>query len=412
MRISQKKTQHLLVVIAFFGALTSQTYAQSVPLVRLSSESMQLNKNKALHGDVPARRAIEMLDQTAEKLLDISAFSVVYQGTLADSGDPHDYFSLGPYWWPDPNKKDGKPWIRRDGEVNPISRAADQDKAAFVQFNAAVQTLSQAYFFTDKIAYAQKAAQLIRTWFLDEKTRMHPHLQYAQSIPGLNSGRGIGIIDMRTMYRVIDSIQLLKAAKVFSVQEQQSLKHWFVDYLTWLTTSPLGIEESNTTNNHASFYVLQTASIALYSGNQALAGQQIEKGLKLLMHQVDLEGRQALELARTKPFHYSAFNLQALVGIAALAPQAHHAEPTLKLAAKYLLTGLREGKAWHGKQELQVNDEILLPVLPELISAYQFDLSLYEKIWTQHPNQASQCALLFATDMPAVLPNKFELCAY
>ena len=37
----------------------------------------------------------------------------------APSGDPRDYVSLSPYWWPDPKKEDGLPYIRRDGEINP-----------------------------------------------------------------------------------------------------------------------------------------------------------------------------------------------------------------------------------------------------------------------------------------------------
>src|SRR5213594_3592179 len=32
--------------------------------------------------------------------------------------DPHDYYSEGPYWWPDPKNPRG-PYIRKDGERNP-----------------------------------------------------------------------------------------------------------------------------------------------------------------------------------------------------------------------------------------------------------------------------------------------------
>ena len=34
------------------------------------------------------------------------------------AGGPHDFFSEGDYWWPDPQNPDG-PYIRRDGESNP-----------------------------------------------------------------------------------------------------------------------------------------------------------------------------------------------------------------------------------------------------------------------------------------------------
>ncbi|WP_146531059.1 alginate lyase family protein [Novipirellula artificiosorum] len=44
-------------------------------------------------------------------------FSVTDGGVVPPSGDPHDYMSVGPYWWPDPNKDDGLPYIRRDARV-------------------------------------------------------------------------------------------------------------------------------------------------------------------------------------------------------------------------------------------------------------------------------------------------------
>ena len=44
-------------------------------------------------------------------------WSVMDKQHVPPSGDKHDYMSLGPYWWPDPDKPDGLPYIRRDGEV-------------------------------------------------------------------------------------------------------------------------------------------------------------------------------------------------------------------------------------------------------------------------------------------------------
>ena len=44
------------------------------------------------------------------------------QTVTPPSGDKRDYMSMGPYWWPDPNKKDGLPYIRKDGRINPESK--------------------------------------------------------------------------------------------------------------------------------------------------------------------------------------------------------------------------------------------------------------------------------------------------
>ena len=45
-------------------------------------------------------------------------------------GDKHDYLSFGSYWWPDPDKPDGLPYIRRDGGVNPESQSGSSDRPA------------------------------------------------------------------------------------------------------------------------------------------------------------------------------------------------------------------------------------------------------------------------------------------
>jgi hypothetical protein len=41
------------------------------------------------------------------------------------SGDKHGYLSEALYWWPDPSKQDGMPYIRRDGETIPTRSGAD-----------------------------------------------------------------------------------------------------------------------------------------------------------------------------------------------------------------------------------------------------------------------------------------------
>jgi len=33
--------------------------------------------------------------------------------------DPHDYVSIGTYWWPSPESSDGLPYVSRDGQLSP-----------------------------------------------------------------------------------------------------------------------------------------------------------------------------------------------------------------------------------------------------------------------------------------------------
>lgn len=93
-------------------------------------------------------------------------------------GDKHDYLSYGPYWWPDPAKKDGLPFIRRDGEIYPDSRNDATDSIRLHKMAAAVETLALAWHFTREARYADRAALLLKTWFLNPESRMNPHLAY------------------------------------------------------------------------------------------------------------------------------------------------------------------------------------------------------------------------------------------
>ena len=175
------------------------------------TEFLERAKARLASGDAALKSALVRLIAEADAALEVGPFSVVHKTRLPVSGDVHDYFSYGPYWWPDPDKVDGLPYIRRDGEVNPEARNTNSDRVALAAMTETVVTLSLAFYFTDKPIYAERAALLLRTWFLDPATRMNPHLDYAQAIPGRVDGRGIGIIDTTRWIALTDALGLLAA---------------------------------------------------------------------------------------------------------------------------------------------------------------------------------------------------------
>ncbi|CDL21206.1 Putative exported protein precursor [Klebsiella pneumoniae IS53] len=175
-----------------------------------------------------------------------------------------------------------------------------------------VSTLALAWYFSHDARYAQKAAAQLKTWFLDPQTRMNPNLQYAQAIPGINNGRGIGIIDSRALVEVVDAIALLQSSAVLSEKDVSALKQWFGEYYHWMTTSQNGFEEDNWHNNHGSYFDMQAVTFALFSGKTDEAKQRLYlTQLRRIAGQFDIEGRQMAELERTRPWHYSNFNLEA-----------------------------------------------------------------------------------------------------
>lgn len=265
--------------------------------------------------------AYSALLSSADSALTAGPYSVMQKERTPPSGDKHDYMSLAPYWWPDTTKNDGLPFIRRDGEVNPKSRM-DHDGLRFLAMTDAVESLALAWYFTGAERYAARAATLLRAWLIDPATRMNPHLRFAQGIPGITDGRGIGIIDLRHMPRLLDAIRLLGPSRAIAAKDSLALLGWTRDYLGWLTESENGRQERAEANNHGTLYDAQTVSLALFVGDTALAKEVLDAARSRIETHVGADGSQPLELARTRPMHYSLFNLD---GFTQLAEMGRHA---------------------------------------------------------------------------------------
>jgi hypothetical protein len=268
-------------------------------------------------GDELLAEAFAGLRARADKALAQTPVSVVDDAMVPPSGDRHDYMSAGPYWWPDPAKPDGLPYIRRDGEVNPERNQGDT--AAMATMTGAVKSLALAYWLTDDERYAEHAARLLRVWFLDDATRMNPHLEYAQAIPGRCAGRGIGIIDTTSWIELLDRVLLLARSPHWSSTDHEGLQRWFDAYLEWLLTSKNGQDERAAANNHGTWFDAQAAAFALFVGHRNVAADILaQAGEERIARQVEPDGSQPHELARTKSWGYSIYNLTAYLDLARL----------------------------------------------------------------------------------------------
>ena len=223
-------------------------------------------------------------------------------------GGPNDFYSNGDYWWPDPSKPDGLPFIKRDGETNPANFS--QHRLVVKTLRDSVAALAAAHKITGEDRYVTKAAELLRVFFLEAKTRMNPNLAFAQAVPGVSPGRGIGIIDALHLIEIPAAVRAMESSKAFPPDMAKELRQWFRELAEWMTTSRNGDEEARAKNNHAVAFYLQLAVYADFIGDQEkLARCRREYKEVFVPRQMAEDGGFPLELARTKPYGYSIFQL-------------------------------------------------------------------------------------------------------
>lgn len=301
-----KISSFILFLLLATGSISAQSIWDAKHLKNVK-ESIQ---------NEPYATAFQALKARADKLLNATPLSVMDKEKTPASGDKHDYMSQARYYWPDPSKPDGLPYINRDGESNPELEKLDRNRLGSTA--SRITTLSLAWYFSGDERYAQKATELIRVWFFNEDTRMNPNLEYAQMIPGRNNnkGRSFGVIDTYSFVEMLDGVQLLEQSKAFTKSDSKLLKAWFGKLLKWILTSEQGKGEHEASNNHSVAYDAQVIAFAMYAGDKATTGRFIKEfPEKRIYRQIEPDGRQPQELRRTLAFGYSEFNLQHMLDI-------------------------------------------------------------------------------------------------
>ncbi len=227
------------------------------------------------------------------------------------SGGKHDFFSEGDYWWPNPQNPNG-PYVTRDGETNPSNFVAH--RKAMIRFSEIIGALASAYQITGDEKYVKHALAHLKAWFVNQETLMNPNLAYAQAVRNLYTGRSWGIIDSIHLMEVAQGVIVMQKAKSFNKNDLQVIKKWFADYILWLNTSKNGIAEKNAKNNHGTTWGMQVASFAkLVNDQPMLDSLRMRYKTIYLPNQMAADGSFPLELARTKPYGYAIFNLDAMV---------------------------------------------------------------------------------------------------
>jgi hypothetical protein len=308
-------------------------------------------RNQSRQAGVPAalKTILAQLQTDASAAASQGPWSVMEKPLTPASGDKHDYMSIGSYWWPCtapcnvtlfsepgeckkwtdsdlgpkgppfPNCSNttGLPWYDHDGYHNPLSDQTDSPQK--FALTSAVEVMTLSAFYLDNGEHAERAAFLLRVWFLNVSTRMNPNARFAQGIPGKCDGRGIGLIDFASEWPlVLDCISILDWLGVWLAADASAMHMWWAGWLDYIWNSKNGRDERAAKNNHGSNYDVHTLAVANFVGNHTVVAAVCSAAAKSRLGvQIGPNGTLPLEDSRTKSENYHAFDTTALLRLAA-----------------------------------------------------------------------------------------------
>lgn len=373
-------TKYLLLAVFLFFRIIS--IAQKTPeTIIFDGKILAMNKSLVLSKTNKEKTdAVKKLIKKCDALVsERKTYSVMNKKQTPPSGDKHDYMSTGPYWWPDPSKPDGLPYIRKDGQVNPTYHdISDTIEMDYMEDD--VEDLALGYYFSDDENYAIFAVELIKTWFLNKETKQNPNLNFGQGIPGISTGRGIGLIETRRFYKVIDAAIILRNSRAWSNKDHAALKTWMKDFLTWMTTDKRGLDEAKSKNNHGTYYDMQVVCYAIFSDQKDLAIKHLNESTKARFAvQFTPEGSQPLELERTASWSYTNMNLLGFMQLGRMAEQVGvdlynytlNDKLSIKNTIDYFIPFYKKQKTWPFEQIKTFKNDTAVQILKTAAIKYK-----------------------------------------
>jgi hypothetical protein len=375
-------------VKTFVALFLAATFSQAdIPMTLVSEDEAEPIHSAVIRKEAWTQDPVRRLRADADRRMKEGPWSVTADRPKGVDVDPHEYYSEAAYYWPNPDNPSG-PYLREDGHSNPARIVANQ--AALNAMCDAVFSLGVASFLLDNPAYGRRAAAILNTWFLNPKTKMNPDLDYAQSIPGVNNGRGSGVVDGRGFVRAIQGMEFLEQTGSWDAKDQAAVHKWFEDYLRWLLTSKNGIDEQKSGNNHASWWAAEVAAVGSFV-DDAKAQQSAFSFYKdhLLPRQIMPNGSAPHEEVRARSLRLSSLNLEAFSTICRIAQVRGQGDlwtvrsrggASISAALDYLSPYLVDPKKWSKEQAGDIPYDSLdflafagmgLPDKPEYIADFR-----------------------------------------
>ncbi|CAE6419164.1 unnamed protein product [Rhizoctonia solani] len=210
------------------------------------------------------------------------------------------------------------PYKPRDGKVNPDTREI-KNPAYVIQMSQSVLWNAIAAVASGSKLHEKSAVGFINAFFLDNKSRMNPKVEFGQVVrgpPGTQAGSYMGVLDMRSLVKVVNAVLVLRETQssYWTQDLDVKMKTWATQYIQWVEASSVGRKAARAANNHGSFYPNQIAALKILSEDMAGARLVLQSYFdNQFQDQIVASGEQPLEAVRTRPFHYRCFNLEAII---------------------------------------------------------------------------------------------------
>lgn len=318
---------------------------------------------------------LNQLQEKLQYLLNEPYYNVMMKPRgLVHNINRHCYVSLATYYHPNPNTRNGLPYIQKDGYYNPEGDSYDKDRLRKTAYICYYELLL--YFLTNDKRYYDDAKKRISIFFLDKKTRMLPNMNHAQMIKGINDGRGIGIIDYSANFSyVLILLDSLSHLGLIEVDFYNQLKDWLKSFLNWLEYSDIALQERDAKNNHGIMYDFLKLILYRIFDYKNKIKQLVYSFIDLrLMNSFAEDGSMPLELARTKSKSYSLMAFKGIFDFAKLLTDFNLYDMSwyyrkvnfsLKKGFEFLITHLIIKNDWAYEQVVSFDYATVIPLLVE-----------------------------------------------
>lgn len=300
----------------------------------------------------PYQQAYITLIRNANKYLLEPNLSVVDDKEhVPESGNIHDYMSIGRYTWPDSTKVDGLPYIGRDGYTNPEYYTYDRE--VLLNMVDRVKTFTLAWYFSRDRRYAAAAVKQIRIWFVKKDSYMNPNLYYAMIIKGYSKPNANGIHEGLAFVDMIDALYLLDNYRAIGWhRDLRKVRIWFNDFFSWIESSEQGAAVSKVKDNIGTSYELQRFAFSIFCERKEKAQEIMDSFVNnRITKQIDSNGVQVEEVKRASSFGYSVSNITNMENFIIIAYNQGLVLPKYALAhfykaVDYLILFLDENSQW------------------------------------------------------------------